>query len=216
MPPVAPAPTPNPTFPEPISLLPLLTLPSLPVSPPPSTERPIITVGGGDTPGTDQSTIPSTPTRSAELVVSFDSNISGGSFAPPSVSPVGAFQVGMVIGRGGQDADRAPPGPEAQSLVQATQVVATTNDGDDNVRVVELLLARNNVPTTPRESSPPVGNAPPIPGDLPVAVPVAEEAAPDDTSPPLTSLVKWLAIPAAVALAATGWFWRRRGQKSSR
>jgi hypothetical protein len=93
--------------------------------------------------------------------------------------------------------------------MQATQVVAATLDGDDNVRIVEVLLERNAARKAQASRTAVVQRV--VERPAPAAAPKAVLA---DDPAPLTSLVKWLAIPAVLALAATGWLWHRarRGQ----
>jgi hypothetical protein len=122
----------------------------------------------------------------------------------------------LVGPTGGQE---LAPTAETQSLMLVTQVVAATFDGDDSVQLVEALL-RSNETTTPAANVPQVaaGNStPPLPVSVPGPAPEAPApawVAPAANEPTLPGqILKWLAVPAGVALLVGGWFWGRRGRK---
>jgi hypothetical protein len=132
--------------------------------------------------------------------------------APPSVGPAVEAQARGPIQAAGRVMARAAPGPDAQLAAQASQIVAATLDGDDSVGLVELMLRENAVPVAMAALSIVRGDDAPTPAGETTAV----LASAVDTPAPLTRLVKWLAIPAAASLAATGWLWRRARRGAAR
>jgi hypothetical protein len=107
--------------------------------------------------------------------------------------------------------NRAPPGPEAQALMQATQIVAATLDADDSVALVEILLQGNaglvvaSERTADSEGAlnPPdqVVQASGATVGLPGVAPQTGPAAP----PSLLQWARWLAGPVAVVLGTIGY-----------
>ncbi len=178
---------------------------------PPVPERLPITVGGG-LPDDEGALTPPSTQRALAFGSRFDG--SAGPALPP-VSAMSAVQARLVIRPAVLGAGRALPDPEEQSLQQAIQIVAATLDGDDSVHLVEVLLGRNAVPATTRlipagRTRPPVLDAPQAAVVVaPAAAAVGPEAMLADTPTPLGQLVKWVALPAGVALAAAGWLWYR-------
>src|SRR5262249_51857487 len=112
----------------------------------------------------------------------------GDSFARPSVNAVVAVEARKESRRGPPG---GPPGPDEQSLLQATQVVAATLDGDDSFRLVTFLLGGNPTPGVPA----------PAGGDVLTVAPAGPEAGEADAPEPRTRLARWLAVPAAGTLA---------------
>jgi hypothetical protein len=160
-------------------------------------------VGGGDTEpilglaiAQDTALAPAEAARS-ELASSSD----GASLATPSVNAVLAVEARKESRRGPPG---APPGPDEQSLLQATQVVAATLDGDDSFRLVAFLLGGNPTPGVQASAG----------GDVLTVASAGPEAGQADAPPPLTRLVRWLAAPAAGTLAATVWLWRRARRRA--
>jgi hypothetical protein len=145
---------------------------------------------GGDSQAGDAAGPPS-----RQVQVEFGPSLAGSSsFEAPAVSPVLAAQAFLLMRPlRGDEVYRAPPGPEAQTAMQASQVVSPHLDGDDSVQVFETLLGGTDERSTPgiRLAS---GSAAPGSADAPA---------------PLPRLVLWLAIPAGVAFAALGWLWYR-------
>jgi len=149
---------------------------------------------------------------SATVVSDFGSSLeSGGSFVPPSVSVAVMAQGRTPIQAAALDADRTPPGPEEQSILQATQVAAATLDGDDSVLLVEVLLQANAIPAAPLPAAA-ANDEPLAPVGRPAVAPAAARAVPAvvqeaDTPAPLTQFVKWVVLPAAVVVAGVVWLW---------
>src|SRR5262249_39762458 len=122
----------QPTAPE---ITPLV--PPLPSAPGPAAGS----VGGGTQAGD-----PAAPSSRGVQVELGSSFAGSNSFDAPTVSSVMAAQAWMRTRRDGAPEDRPPLGPEAQAFLQATQVIAASLDGDDSVRLVEILLRRNAKP----------------------------------------------------------------------
>src|SRR5207244_1524442 len=111
--------------------------------------------------------------------------------------PVTAVQA--RLGRpAAQGADAGPPGPEAQALLQALQVVAATLDGDDSVTVVEALLQGRVGPAAAVGRASAGADLPRDLADRPAPAPAPPAAVPPGR------LLKWLAASVAVAYAAAG------------
>jgi parallel beta-helix repeat protein len=226
LPPASPAaPTPPsdalpPAVPPAPPSLALPVLPPQPTAPGLAPLVPPLPSGPGQAPGSvggdTQAGDPAGPS-SREAQVELGSSLAGSnSFDAPTVSSVMAAQAWMRTRRDGAAEDRPPLGPEAQAFLQATQVIAANLDGDDSVRVVEILLQRNAEPDASGIRLD-AGSDAPAPVDRafpPPATPAGPDAAPADAPAPRARLVQWLAVPAGATLAALGWlcYRARRGR----
>jgi len=114
-----------------------------------------------------------------------------------------------------QSGTSAASGPEALLSIQATKVVGATLDGDDSVGLVQAMLSEKAERAEPNK---PIAKGEQEPPTRPEQATIVPEAVATTTDVPWTppDLVKWLAAPAAVALATAGWLWRRsrRGRKN--
>jgi hypothetical protein len=211
-PPPSPSPSPAPS-----------PVPILPPSPPPAPEPPIPGQPPGGPPNINPPVAP-LPAPSPIAVIGSSTVVIGDQGAMPVAAggePDARMErnlgllpsVNTAVGGVGAG-DVSEIGPELQPILQATQAVAATLDGDDSVRLVEALLPRSRAPQAASGNQVAPANEVVLPGPHAVPVPVAVPV-PADDSTALTPLLQCVVAMAALMLAAAGWFWHRGRTKKS-
>src|SRR5262249_44079946 len=196
--PLQATPTPPPTAPPPVAPLPfpapVAPGPAAPLAPPAPGQPPPTIPVGGDLPAGEGPA----PATSREVQSEVGPGLGGGPGAVPPPAVTAA-----LLRRPGALGEQDVPGPEAQALLQATQVLDARFDGDDSVRLAEVLLGESTPSAPPLAQAPPCPEAPRLPNSPPTEVLPEGGIRPSEEPAPLPPLVRWLAVPVALAVAAT-------------